>query len=243
MNYKRIYYPESRLNGFSNIDGTIAFYNQVNALLKPDSIVVDIGCGRGAYGEDSIPFRRNLRILKGKCQCVIGIDLNPAASENPFLDEFRLIKGEHWPLEDELADLLVSDNVLEHVADPGAFFSECYRVLKPGGYVAIRTPNVLSYFGIISKLVPNPQHISVLRRAKDRVNEEDTFPTVYRCNTLRSLRQALAKHGFEPTVYGFEAEPAYLSFSRLFYYFGVLYQHFAPNFLRVGLHAFGRKLP
>ena len=236
-----IYYPESRLGGFSDVDGTLAFYNRVNALIGPDSVVVDAGCGRGAYGEDPLLFRRQTRILKGKCARVIGIDVDPHGQDNPFLDEFRLIEGQRWPLEDESADLIVSDNVLEHVEDPDHFLAECNRILKPGGYVCIRTPNVLSYFGLMARFVPNRRHVTVLEKAKESVKEQDTFPTLYRCNTVRSLRQALSKHGFEPLVYGYDAEPGYLSFSRLAYFLGVLHQRFAPGIFKVGIHAFGRK--
>jgi SAM-dependent methyltransferase len=241
MNYKHIYYPETRLGGFSNVDGTVAFYNRVNALLTPYSVIVDIGCGRGAYSDDPVPYRRQLRILKGKCMSVIGIDVAATGRGNPFLDEFRQIEGERWPVEDQSIDLCLADNVLEHVSDPDLFFSECHRILRDGGVVCIRTPNVFSYFGIISRLVPNPQHTTVLQKAKDRVNEQDVFPTLYRCNTLGKLRKTLAKHGFETMAYGYDAEPSYLSFGRFFYFLGVLHQRFAPSFLKVGIHAFGVK--
>lgn len=242
MNFKRRFYPESRLTGLSSVDGTLAFYNQVNALLEPSNVVLDVGCGRGAYGEDPIPFRRQLRILKGKVARVIGIDVDPAGQGNPFIDEFRLLEGERWPVESSSVDICLSDNVLEHVADPEQFFSECQRVVKPGGYVCIRTPNVLSYFGLISRLVPNHRHTDVLEKAKERVKEQDTFPTRYRCNTIPCIRRMLAGHRFEPFVYGYDAEPSYLSFSGFFYFLGVLHQRYAPNLFKVGIHAFGKRI-
>jgi SAM-dependent methyltransferase len=242
VSFKGHFYPESRLSGFSHVDGTIAFYSQVNALLTPQDVVLDVGCGRGAYGEDPVQFRRELRILKGKCRKVIGIDLDPAGEANPYLDEFRRMDGDSWPVESESVDICISDNVLEHVTDPDQFFAECQRVLKPGGHLCIRTPNVLSYFGLVSKLVPNRKHVSVLEIAKERVQEKDTFPTVYRCNTIPCIQRMLAKHGFEAIVYGYDAEPSYFSFSRLLYFLGVLHQRFAPNLFKVGIHAFGKKL-
>lgn len=39
------FYPEARFGGFSDIDGTMAFYLRVNALLGCDSVVLDFGCG------------------------------------------------------------------------------------------------------------------------------------------------------------------------------------------------------
>jgi SAM-dependent methyltransferase len=241
MKYKSLYYPESRFGGFSNVDGTVAFYTRVNALLRPSSVVLDVGCGRGAYAEDPVPYRLQLRVLRGKCARVIGIDVDPVGRENPFIDEFRPIKADRWPLENDSVDICIADNVLEHVHEIEDFFSECRRVLKPGGYLCIRTPNLLSYFGLVSWLVPNRSHVPVLRRVKDRVKEQDVFPTAYHCNTIPALRRKLDQHGFDHAVYGHEAEPSYLSFSRFAYFVGILLQRFTPNLLKVGIHAFGRK--
>lgn len=66
MSYKNDFSPESKFGGFSNIDGTIAFYTRVNPLLASSSIVLDVGCGRGIYNKDLVILRRNLRILRGK---------------------------------------------------------------------------------------------------------------------------------------------------------------------------------
>jgi SAM-dependent methyltransferase len=237
---KARFYPESRFGGFSNVDGTIAFYQRVQALLSPQSVVVDFGCGRGAYAEDPIPLRRDLRIFKGKAARVIGLDVDPAGFENPYLDEFHLLEGEAWPLPAGSANLVVCDSVIEHLENPQVFFSEASRVLQPGGAVCIRTPNLWGYVALLSRLVPNRAHVSVLVRVKERTNEKDVFPTYYRCNTLPTLRRSLETCGFEPAVFGFGPEPAYLSFSPFAYWLGKLYQRFAPGFLQPVIFAFGR---
>jgi SAM-dependent methyltransferase len=235
------FYPESRFGGFTQIDGTVAFYSRVQALVRPTDTVVDFGCGRGAYREDPLPFRRDLRILKGKVGRVIGLDANPAGAQNPFLDAFALLDGPRWPLEDETADLCVSDNVLEHLPDPAAFFSEARRVLRRGGLLCLRTPNRWNYITLLSRLIPNRHHAGVLSKAKPGLQEQDVFPTYYRCNTVGALRRALAKEGFSSAVYGYEAEPSYLSFSRAAYALGVLHQRIAPGFLKPAIFAFARK--
>lgn len=235
------FYPESRFGGFTQIDGTIAFYTRVQALAGPDSVVVDFGCGRGAYVEDPIAFRRDLRIFKGKVKRVIGLDAGPAGEANPFLDAFHCLDGTQWPLAEESADLVICDNVLEHLPEPGAFFAEARRVLRPGGVVCIRTPNQWNYVALLSRLIPNRSHAKVLAKAKPGLAEEDVFPTLYRCNTLAALRRALAQQGFEAVVYGYEAEPSYLSFSKIAYALGVLHQKLAPGFLKPALFAFARK--
>ncbi|MFZ5447624.1 MAG: class I SAM-dependent methyltransferase [Thermodesulfobacteriota bacterium] len=242
MDFKEIYYPESRFGGFTNLDGNIIFYTRINALLKPSSVVLDIGCGRGAYGADSNAYRRNLHILKGKCRRVIGIDVDPAAKDNPYIDEFHLIKENGFPVETESIDLAICDHVLEHVAEPEKLFSECQRIIRPLGILCMRTTNSLGYVGLISKLIPNRFHERVLKKAKHEKEGEDIFPTYYRCNTIGKLRRMLNKYGFDHCVYGYEAEPMYLSFSRFCYRLGVLHQRFAPNIIKLAIFAFGKKV-
>jgi SAM-dependent methyltransferase len=242
--YLAAFYPESRFSGLTSIDGTVAFYIPVHALVGPESTVLEIGSGRGVYGEDPIPVRRDLRIFKGRCRKVIGIDVDPGAASNPFLDEFRLIEKDHWPVADESIDVSICDSVLEHVENPDSFFNEVRRVTRPGGFICIRTSNVLSYFGLASVLVPSRLHFKTLARLQDgSPSEHDVFPTFYRCNTRRQLRKILDRYGFDHTVYGYEPEPAYLSFSRIAYALGVLHQKLAPNLFKVALLAYARKMP
>lgn len=240
MDYRTRYYPESLFGGFTNVDGTTAFFCRVNSLITPASVVLDVGCGRGEYSEDPVEFRKRLRILKGKAARVIGIDVDPNARTNPFVDEFHLVSQGKWPVESDSVDLVLCDFVVEHVSVPQEFFSEVRRVLKDGGYVCIRTTNRLSYVGLCAMLIPNRLHAKVVSRVQNGRKEEDVFPTVYKCNSVRKLRRLLAEQGFSSVVYGYEAEPAYLSFSRISYYLGVLHQRFAPSFLKPGLVGFGK---
>ena len=240
MGFEQSFYPESRFGGFTDVDGTVAFYTRVQSMVGPSDVVLDLGCGRGAYQDDPVRLRRELRIFKGKARRVIGLDSDPAAEANPYLDEFHLLSSDDWPLPDSSVDLCVCDDVLEHVERPDAFFREAQRVLRDGGTLCIRTPNAWNYISLVARLVPNRLHASVLARVQDGRKEEDVFPTLFRCNTIGKLRQSLAENGFEHVVYGYDAEPSYLSFSKIAYFFGVLWQRLAPPFLRSALFAFGR---
>ena len=235
------FYPESQFGGFTDIDGTIIFYARVNSLINASSVFLDVGCGRGNHADDRVKLRKDLRIFRGKCRKVIGIDPDESARQHPFLDEFILLKGKDWPLDDESVDLCLSDNSLEHIAEPERFFTECQRVLKPGGYLFIRTPNVMSYFGFLSMLTPHRLHKAVIARVQDGRESEDVFPAFYRCNTKRKIRRMFKKYGFKGCVYGYEAEPLYFSFSQFFYALAVFHQRFAPNIFKLALFAFGEK--
>jgi SAM-dependent methyltransferase len=235
------WYPERRYGGFTHVDGTVAFYMRVNAVLDESAVLLDLGCGRGAAVEDEVPWRRELRIFRGRCARVIGVDVDPEAASNSIIDEFQLIENGRLPLVDESIDICVADFVLEHVRDVEQFFSECERVLKPGGYLFLRTPNAWSYMGVASRLIPSRLHARVLRRIEPTRPEEDIFPTVYACNSRRRLLRMLEKHSFEAVVQAHEPEPAYVSFSRLLYAVAVMYQRVTPRPFRRMLLAYGRK--
>jgi SAM-dependent methyltransferase len=240
MNGKETFYPEAKFGGFTDIDGVMVFFNRVNSLVDSSSIVLDVGCGRGEYSDDPVPIRKNLRNLRGKVAKVIGIDVDRSDQPNPFLDEFHLIQGDTWPIESNSIDLIVCDNVLEHLENPDPFFSEIHRVLKNGGFLCIRTPNRWGYVALAASLIPNRYHSTVTSLVQDRRKEEDVFPTVYKCNSIRKLKHFMRKNGFEYVVYGYEAEPSYLSFSRIAYFLGTIHQRFAPGFLKPTIFAFGK---
>jgi len=242
MSYETSFYPETRFGGFSNLDGTLLFYVRVNVLLQPEDRVLDFGCGRGAQSEDPILWRRNLRNLRGRVSRVIGLDVDPIGSENATLDEFhRLNEDNSWPIESGSINLVICDNVIEHLPNPTQFFDEATRVLAPGGYLCIRTPNRLSYVGIASSLVPNKYHASLVQKVQVDRQGKDVFPTLYRCNTVGAVRRELTRRGFDAAVFGYEAEPSYLHFSKVAYFFGVLHQRLAPGFLRPAIFGFARK--
>ncbi|MGD0887276.1 MAG: class I SAM-dependent methyltransferase [Thermodesulfovibrionales bacterium] len=241
MNYQKYYYPESQFGGFTDIDGTIAFFSRVNELVQPSFTIIDFGCGRGAYKDDSINLRRNLRILGGKAKEVIGIDIDRAAEVNPFIDRFILSDHTNLSVDDESIDMIICDNVMEHLDNPELFFAEAKRVLKVNGYLCIRTPNVYNYIALMSKIIPKRYHLNVLSVTQKVRKCEDVFEAYYKCNSVNKICTAMDKYGFDSVVYGYEAEPSYLSCSKLAYFFGVLHQRYAPSFCRATIFAFGKK--
>lgn len=55
--------------------------------------------------------------------------------------------AEHLPLDDQSADVCISDNVFEHLADVPAVVSEIRRVLRPGGVACIVIHPFAAYSG------------------------------------------------------------------------------------------------
>ncbi len=237
------YYPESEFGGYTRVDGTVPFFGRVQVLARPEMVVLDVGCGRGNAAER---FERNpwekCRLLKGRCQRVIGIDVSPAGQDNSLIDEFRRIEGDGWPVETASIDLLISDAVLEHVEKPDEFFAECNRVLKPGGYLCLRTPNRWSYVAMIASIVPNSLHAKVVGCVQPGRQALDVFPTYYRANTKRAVQRLLRNHNFSGCVYPHIAEPSYFGFSRPLYAAAVYIHRWLPSLFWPVIFVFARRL-
>jgi ubiquinone/menaquinone biosynthesis C-methylase UbiE len=129
--------------------------------------------------------------------------------------------GGALPFEDQRFDLIIADYVLEHIDDPADFAAEVARVLKPGGLFAARTPHKYCYVAMIARLVSNAKHSRVLSMVQPNRKEIDVFPTRYRLNRLRDIRQCFP--AFENKSFIFRSDPAY--------FFGIKYIFQIQDFL------------
>ena len=128
-----IFYPENRAGGFSRCDGTVQFYERVHSLLRPDYVVIDFGAGRGAaYYQDPSFYRKSLRNLRGEGRSVVGVDVDPVVSTNPYIDEVVVIDAASpllFPPKDTF-DLIVSDSTFKAVSDATRIAYELDRLRR-----------------------------------------------------------------------------------------------------------------
>jgi SAM-dependent methyltransferase len=177
------------------LDSAHVFFVSAQALASHSSVILEVGCGRGA--QVATEAERAWQDLRGPGRRVVGIDVDDAASQNPIIDEFHLVgDDQRWPVADGVVDLAVSDWVLEHVQDPESFVAELTRVLRPGGVFLARTVSRNSLLSIGARLVPNRAHARVLNVLQPRRLEKDVFATAYRMNTRPALH-ALFDRDFE----------------------------------------------
>ena len=234
--------PEIGAGGFARDSSEVAYYLRINALLKPSMTLVDLGAGRGTQLLGPKSFVGDLMKFQGKVKRVIGLDVDGAVADHPFLDEYHVFDpADPYPLADASADIIVADWVLEHVADPDAAAREIFRVLKPGGWFCARTPNRFGYVALAASLVPNSLHNTVLKRVWPERQVEDVFPTVYALNTLGAVARHFDAGRWENFSYTLNSTPKYHANRRLLFNLVGAYQSLAPAFLRTDLHVFLRK--
>jgi hypothetical protein len=89
---------------------------------------------------------------------------------------------------------VVATEILEHLANPGLFLSECWRVLRPGGTLYLTTPNVVDLRGRARALLGrSPQsHLFGIERTL-RMNEW-VHRREYAPDEVRRLLQAVGFH-------------------------------------------------
>jgi arsenite methyltransferase len=109
------------------------------AKIKKGDIVIDLGSGAG---NDCFIARHET----GENGKVIGIDFTPAMIQKARANaeklgfnnvEFRQGDIEQMPVGANIADVVVSNCVLNLVPDKNAVMKEIFRVLKPGGHFSI----------------------------------------------------------------------------------------------------------
>lgn len=196
------------------------YEQHVDALLKPDGVLLDAGCGR------TVPV---LKKYLGRAGRLIGVELVdftdvPSGIETYNADLAKL------PLPDACVDLIMSRSVFEHLTDPDSVYREFFRVLKPGGAVVFLTANMWDYGTLVARLVPNRFHARIVSHVEGRA-EEDTFPTAYKTNTPGDVNRLAASAGLRVESFQYLSQyPNYLMFNGALFFLGMCFEKLISRF-------------
>jgi SAM-dependent methyltransferase len=100
--------------------------------------ILDVGCGVGTY----------VRRLAGLSPSVFGVDYSFTRVKQgaASVSNLAAAAGEHLPFKDGSFDVVLLNEVIEHVQDDRQTLEESLRVLRQGGHLAIYAPNRLYPF-------------------------------------------------------------------------------------------------
>lgn len=176
------------------------------ATLKEGEIVLDLGSGAG--------FDCFLAAnIVGKEGRVIGVDMTPemidkarsnALSGGYTNVEFRLGELEHLPAADNSVNVVISNCVINLTPNKGAVFNEAFRVLKPGGRIAVSDivvlkelpdavqQSVAAYVGCLSGAILKDAYLQAIRDAGfEDVRIDDETPSSLECSANDPFAQAI----------------------------------------------------
>ncbi len=149
------------------------------ANIKEGDTVIDLGSGAG---NDAF-IARSIVGEKGR---VIGIDFTEKMIEKARVNvkklgfnnvEFRYGDIENIPIQDNTADVVVSNCVLNLVPDKEKAFAETFRIVKPGGHFSVSDivltgelpeallKNAEMYAGCVSGAIQKEVYLSIIKQA------------------------------------------------------------------------------
>lgn len=105
--------------------------------MNSDSSVIEIGFGEG-YGA---------KYIEDHCSSYSGFDISEEMTQHAQSKygssslTFDSFDGTRLPVDDSQYDVAISFQVIEHVSNVNAYLNEIRRVIKPGGWALLTTPN------------------------------------------------------------------------------------------------------
>jgi SAM-dependent methyltransferase len=173
---------------------------------RPGGLLVDLGCGDGAFTAE---VGRVLRA--GRIVGVEFVDSLARSAADAGVEVLVADLGRRLPLEDASVDVVHSNQVIEHLPGTDHFMAEIRRILKPDGYAVISTNNLSSWHNVVSLVMgwqPFPNHVSDSVYVGNPLNFAPgptgmgSVPgqTHQRVFTGRALAELGRHHGLEPEL-------------------------------------------
>ncbi len=165
-------------------------------------VILDLGC---ADGERTLGFARAARAA-----AMQGVELtreHAQAARARGVDVIESDLNAVLPFEDDRFDIVVSNQVIEHLHNTDLFVSEIRRVLKPGGLAVTSTENLASWHNVSALLLGwqpfSLTNVSTLRGGIGNPlavhrDEDAGLSTLehMRVFAYRGLRELFEAHGF-----------------------------------------------
>lgn len=177
----------TRLSALSNLLGKRSY-----------SRALDIGCGSGDF---TLGFARCVRLDQ-----VFGVDVSEETVEEARSRGVVAVcvdlNKDNLPFADNTFDLVLMAEVIEHLENVEHTMDEVARVVTPGGYLAITTPNLAAWHGRISLFLgyqPFTLDVGFRHHYGSLMALSGKSAGHIRAFTFRALRELLASFDFAVT--------------------------------------------
>jgi methionine biosynthesis protein MetW len=114
---------------------------------NPNASVLDVGCGNG---DNTMKYAAKI-----KTKNIHGIEIVEELvweAQSKGIHVYIADLNKKWPVKSQEFDVIIANQVIEHLWNTRLFISECFRVLKPFGYAIVATENLASWPNILSLL-------------------------------------------------------------------------------------------
>lgn len=151
-------------NKFYHYSATEYAVNQQNILELLQGLsevkLLDVGCGDGKF---------SLEIMKRTSPCELyGIDNNKSIIKESQMRgiDVIIVDAQHLPFLEESFDIVVTNQVIEHVLNVDQFLNEVRRVVKKNGIFLLSTPNLCALHNRLLVMIgqqPTCLHVSEIQ--------------------------------------------------------------------------------
>ncbi len=167
-------------------------YERTNILLKwigTNKIVLDIGCYDGSDSKKILKQGNDvygIEIYKVPCEI--------SRSKGIKVYNFDVDMEKNWPFDEEMFDVIIAGEIIEHVSNPDELLNKIHKHLKKNGMLILTTPNIASIGRRIMLLFGKNPFIEI-----SSIPKINRFPPVghVRYYTKKDILRQLKFHMFE----------------------------------------------
>lgn len=167
--------------------------------------VLNVGCGKAKREFPEID----------RATSVVGLDISP----NSEADHLHNLDTFPWPVESSAFDLIIMQDIIEHLEDIPAVMNEVWRIGLPGARVRIRTPHFSSWYAyndpthkrffgayVLDGFLQSSQNDLYAEGTYRMVRREILFPRVWRITGVAFLANRFTHRWEQLFAFTFRAE-------------------------------------